>query len=84
VIINQQSLTPDPEKIRTAVEDIAGSYEDPDSVREWFFSKPENLRDVEGSVLEDSVVAWILSQVSVTDVSKPFSDIMNDAEQAGA
>lgn len=78
-VIQQQSLEADADKVRAAVERMAESYEDPESVIDWFYSKPENLRDIEATVLEDEVVDWVLSQVEVVEVIKPFSEVMDNA-----
>lgn len=81
-VVKQHDLHPKAEKIREMVENLASTYEDPEAVVSWFYSDPQNLKEIEASVLEDEVVAWVLDQVPVTDLPKSFSEVMNPAPAA--
>jgi trigger factor len=76
-IVSKNGLRPDSQKVREAIEAIAATYEEQEEVIKWFYSNPENLRDVENTVIEEQVVEWILERVQVTDKSVDFSDIMD-------
>lgn len=80
-VVQQNELQPQAEKIREMVENIAGTYEEPETVVSWFYSDPAHLKEIEASVLEDEVVDWVLDKVSVTDVQQPFSAVMNPANE---
>lgn len=70
-------MRPDPQKVRETIEAIAATYEEQDEVINWFYSHPENLRDVENTVIEEQVVDWIIERVPVTDKAVSFSDVMD-------
>jgi trigger factor len=86
-IIREGQLTVDKTRVRSMVENIAQSYDNPDEVLHWYYSQPERLREVEHRVLEDHAVEWILERGKVTDEFVPFSRLMQPAqggENAGA
>lgn len=76
-IVTKNGLRPDPQKVRETIEAIAATYEEQDEVINWFYSHPENLRDVENTVIEEQVVDWIIERVPVTDKAVSFSDVMD-------
>lgn len=74
-IVKQQGLTPDPARVRAAIEDVASTYEHPQAVVDYYYSDPKLLRPVEGLVLEGQVVDWVLGQVEVEDESLTFAQL---------
>ncbi len=76
-VVKQNNLQPKAESIRETVENIASTYEEPEAVISWFYSDPNNLKEVEASVLEDEVVSWVLERVSVIEVPQSFNEVMN-------
>ena len=81
-IIRHNELQPSAEKVREQVEKIASTYEQPEEVVGWFYSDQKNLKEVEASVLEDEVVAWVIEQVTVNKVEKSFAEIMHPESEA--
>lgn len=75
-VIKQQTLEPDPAKVRTAVEEIASTYESPDEVVKWYYANPEQLASVESAVLEDQVFDYILSLAKVTENSVSYERVI--------
>ncbi len=76
-IIKQNSLHPPAEKIRNMVENVAATYEEPETVIAWFYSDPEHLKEIEASVLEDEVVNWVLERVTVTETARSFAEVIH-------
>ncbi|MGH8752967.1 MAG: trigger factor, partial [Burkholderiales bacterium] len=64
-LANQHQLRPKPEQVRALVDLHAQSYEHPEQVVKWYYSEPGRLNDIEALVLEDNVVAWVMSQARV-------------------
>lgn len=70
-IIRQQDLKPDPDKVRSTLEDMASSYENPEEVVEWYYQNEQQLASVEGATLEQQVVDQLLADMNV--VEKPMT-----------
>ncbi len=76
-IIKTQSLTADPDKVRSAINDMAQSYQSPEDVVDWYYSNEEQLKSVEHMVLEDQVVDTILADATITEEVTDFQSITN-------
>ncbi len=75
-VVKQNNLRARPEQIRTVVEEHAESFEDPAQMVRWYYSDTTRLQEVEGMVLEDNVVEWAATSMTVTTVTKEFDAIM--------
>ena len=76
-IIKTHNLTADPEKVRSAINDMAQAYQSPEDVVNWYYSNEEQLKSVEHMVLEDQVVDAILEDASITEEVTDFQSITN-------
>ena len=79
-IVKTESLQADPQQVRTMVEDLAASYEQPEEFVRWYYTQPQRLSDIEGVVLENNVVAWVLSKAKVTETPAVFDELMNQQQ----
>lgn len=77
-VVRAQNLHAKPEQVRAAVEEQAQSYEHPQEVVKWFYQSQERLRDVEGMVLEENVVTWVLATAKVEDKAITFDELMGN------
>ncbi len=82
-IVKQKDLRADPQRIRAAVEESASTYEHPQAVIEYVYADPKRLASIEGLVLEDQVVAWVLEQVQVEEETLTFSQLTDAASRDG-
>lgn len=78
-VVKVNELFAKPEQIRTLVEEMAQSYEDPAELVRWYYAQPERLSQAEAVVIEDNVVAWVVSQVQATDSEIAFDELMGNA-----
>ncbi len=76
-IIKQNDLKVDGDKVRSVIEKMAQSYEQPEEVTSWYYADKSRLAEVEQRVLEDEAVAWLMSQVKVTDEPASFDELIN-------
>ena len=83
-LIKENGIKADPDEIRARIDGIASTYEDPGEVVRWYYSDPSRLSDVESSVLEDTVVAWILERAEVVTESTSFDEILNPGQTQGS
>lgn len=75
------SLQMDEEKVRSTIENLASSYEQPDQVIMAYNQNPSLMESVRGLVMEEQVVDSLLEQMDVTEKSTTFDAVMNP-EQA--
>lgn len=77
-VIQQNDLKPDKKRVRSTIESMARSYQDPTDVINWYYadSNSEQLSQIEQMVLEDQVVNCLLNQVKITEQPISFSELM--------
>ena len=80
-IVGKNGLQARPDQVRARVDEMAQTYEQPQEVVRWYYSKPENLRDIEDAVVEENVVEWVMGQAKVSDKVFTFEELM-EAKQA--
>jgi trigger factor len=76
-IIKKNQFKADPEKVRSAVNALAASYESPDEVVAWYYARRERLGNVEALVLEDQAAEWLATQAEVQDKPMSFEELVN-------
>lgn len=79
-LIKDNGIQADPTEVRARIDSIASTYEDPAEVVRWYYSEPSRLSDVESSVLEDTVVTWILERADVTAAPTSFDELLNPGD----
>lgn len=75
-IVKEHQLQAKPEQVRSMVDELAKSYEDPAEVVRWYYSQPQRLAEVEGLVIENNVVEWVVARAATTDKQVSFDDLM--------
>lgn len=81
-LVAKNSLQARPDQVRARVDEMAQTYEQPQEVVRWYYSKPENLRDIEDSVVEENVVEWVMGQAKVSDKVFTFEELMETRQAA--
>ena len=79
-IIKEHRIDLDQGRVRSRVETIASTYQDPARVIDWYYSERERLSNIESLVLEDQVVEWIVERALVTDEEASFDRILNPGQ----
>lgn len=67
----------DEEKVRSTIENMASSYEQPDQVIQHYYQDPSLMESVRGLVMEELVVDRLLESVNVIEKSTTFDAVMN-------
>jgi trigger factor len=83
-IINKDKLKADPEKVRTAIEEMASTYQDPEEVVNYYYSNQEQLSSVESKVLEDEVVEKLLESANIKDSECSYQEAISRAQEQQA
>ena len=75
-LIKVASLSAKPEQVRARIEEFAANYEQPAQVVSYYLSDRARRAEVEGIVLEDTVVQHVLAAAKVEDEAVAFDQIM--------
>ena len=78
-IARSNELQIDGERVRSAIESIAQTFEQPAQVVELYYNNQNLLSGVENSVLEEQVVDWVLTQADVSDKKMNFQEVIQAA-----
>ena len=83
-LIKENGIKADPNEIRARIDSIASTYEDSGEVVRWYYSEPARLSEVESTVLEDTVVTWILDRATVVPEATSFDELLNPGQTQGS
>ncbi len=75
-LVKADSLKVDQDRLKTMVESIAETYEDPESVVNYYYSNKELLSGAEAAVLEDQVVDVLAAAAAIKDESTTYQDLV--------
>ena len=76
-IIKQNELKADQEKVDSLIETMASAYEDPQEVVDYYKNNQELMQQMQNVALEEQAIEWVVGQAKVTEVNKPFDEVMN-------
>lgn len=83
-VVKVEELTPDEDRVRERVNEIASTYDQPKDVVDYYYSQQELLSSVEAVVLEDQVTELVLSKATVTEESLSYEDAIKPDPEAVA
>lgn len=66
------------------VEELASSYDDPQTFIDWHYAEAGRLAEVESAVLEEVVVKWLLDRTEVTEKHMSFDELFAERRQIAA
>ena len=75
-IVKVNNLTVPAERVRDQIEKTASTYDDPQQVIDWYYSDKKHLSEVEGVVLEDMIIDFILDSAKVNEVQSSFEEVV--------
>jgi trigger factor len=80
-VVKANDIQLDEARVRSRVEELAQSYEQPQEVIDYYYSNQQQLAGMQNMVIEEQVVDWVLEQAQVEDETTVFSDLMNPQEE---
>ncbi len=83
-MINKRELKADPEKVRSTIEEMASTYQDPEEVINYYYSNQEQLSSVESKVLEDQVVEKLLESANIKESECSYQEAISRAQSQSA
>lgn len=75
-LVKMHALKASPEQVRTIIEEVAQSYENPEQVIKWHYASSDRMQEAESLALEENVVSWVLSKINLVDKPSTFDDLM--------
>jgi len=78
-MVREKQLHAKPEQVRSFVDELAHSYEDPTEVVRWYYSQPQRLAEAEALVIEANVVEWVLANARTCTKPLAFDELMATA-----
>jgi len=79
--IEANDLKPSEEKVEALIEEVASSYQEPDQVRDYYNSNPQQKAQVEALALEEQVVEKVLESAQVSEVASSYEEVVRMANQ---
>ena len=76
-IIKKNDLKTDEKQVEEMLEELSATYEDPQEVINYYKNDASLMQKIEGAVLEEMIVEWVLDQAKVIDDVTDFDTIMN-------
>ena len=71
-----QEIKADEQRVRTHLEAVAASYQDPAEVIRWHEQNPQAMEGIRALVIEDQIVEWLLERAQVSEKPSTFAEIM--------
>lgn len=81
-LIEIHKLIADENHIKSLIDDIASTYEDPKEVVAYYANDKKAMDSLKAVALEDQVVDFLLEKAKVTDKTYSFAELMNRARAA--
>lgn len=75
-LVKQHELQPKPEQIRSYVEELAASYEQPDELVRWYYADQGRMGQAEAIVMENNVTDFVFAQAQTADKALSFDELM--------
>lgn len=75
-IIEKNEVKVDADRVRTLVDEVAQSYEEPEQVVQWYYGNKEQMAQVQSAVLEDQVVDLILAAAQLSDKAVGYEELL--------
>ena len=83
-IVREHRIELDHARVRTRVEAMASTYQDPPQVLDWYYADRTRLAGIESFVFEEQVVEWVLDHAQLIDEPTSFDRIMNPGQTDAA
>ncbi len=79
-IVEENNLELTDDELRTGIENLAQSYEDPNEVISWYYGDAKRLDDIKPVIIENKIVEWGLKQGQCETKSYTVSEFLEKGE----
>ena len=74
-LVRNANLKVSREAVQEKLNELAGSYSNPEEVRRAYLQNADMMRQIESQVLETQAIEWVLTQAKVSDKAATFADL---------
>ena len=82
-VIKAHQLKPDAERVRVEIESMAGAYDSPQEVINYYYKNERLLSDIQSMVLEDMAVEKLLENAKVSEKKVNYQEAVKPQAQEG-
>lgn len=75
-LISRNEVRPDAARVRSLIEEVASTYEDPQEVIDWYYGNRQQLQTIEASVAEEQIVEKLLEGAKVTEKACGYEEAL--------
>ncbi|MFT7222252.1 MAG: trigger factor [Candidatus Azotimanducaceae bacterium] len=79
-IVEKYEMRPDDAKVKETIEKMASQYQDPEQVKNFYYSNEQQMNQIQNMVLEDQLVDFILETATVTDKTVTYDEAIKREE----
>ena len=83
-VIKVAEINADDERVKSTIEEMAQTYQDPQEVVDYYNSNEEMLNQVKSLVIEDQVIDHLLSSATVSETDVSYEEAIKPAAQPQA
>ena len=76
-VIRQQGIELDKARVQAKVDQLVQGFNNPQEMARAYLNDQQSRRAIEGMVLEEQVVDWLIERLEVREVEKDFETLMN-------
>lgn len=80
-VIRQRKIVMDPARQERVLDQIAGEYQQPDQIKQYYRSRPELMQGLRAMVMEEQVVESLLGGAQSQDLKMTLDDLLKPAGQ---
>ena len=81
-VIKEREIKIDKERVEQTLDSIAGDYEHPEQIKQYYKGNPQLLQGLHAMVMEEQVVDSLLDGVKIKDVKVDLDELLNSQQQA--
>lgn len=75
-VIRREKIEADAGRVRSMIEEMASTYEEPQEVIDWYYGNRDQLVSVEAAVLEDQAIDAVLAKAQVSDAPCSYEEAL--------
>ena len=79
--VSREELKADADKVRSTIEEMASTYQEPEEVISWYYSNQEQLASIESTVLEEQIVDKLLENATVTEKEYSYQEALKQGRE---
>jgi trigger factor len=80
--VSKKELKADADQVRSTIEEMASTYQEPEEVINHYYSNQEQLQSIESMVLEEQVVDKLLENATVSDKQCTYQEALSQGRES--